>query len=75
MGGGNHEDLVHFLNDQGFYVSVVLANQAKAYAKSLNLKTKTDAVDAKMLGQMGLERDLKQWKPMSPKLLTLKHLC
>lgn len=73
--GVYHEDVVHFLNDQGFYVSVVLANQSKAYAKSLNLKTKTDAVDAKMLGQMGLERDLKQWKPMSPKLRTLKHLC
>ena len=73
--GVYHEDLVHFLNDQGFYVSVVLANQSKAYAKSLNLKTKTDAVDAKMLGQMGLERNLKQWQPMSPKLRTLKQLC
>jgi len=69
-----HEDLAHFLNDQGFYVSVVLANQSKAYARSLNLKTKTDEVDAKMLGLMGLERELKQWQPISPKLRNLKQL-
>jgi len=37
--GVYHENLVHFLEDNGHYVSVVLANQSKAYAKSLNLKT------------------------------------
>ncbi|MEM9681215.1 MAG: IS110 family transposase [Bacteroidota bacterium] len=69
-----HENLAHFLENKGHHVSIVLANQAKAYAKSLNLKSKTDAMDAKMLGQMGLERDLQQWKPISPKLRIIKQL-
>jgi len=72
--GVYYENLVHFLNDNGYYASVVLPNQSKAYAKSLNLKTKTDEVDAKMLGQMGIERDLLQWKPGSPKMRILKQL-
>lgn len=72
--GVYHENLVHFLNDNSYHVSVVLANQAKAYAKSLNIKTKTDKVDAKMLGQMGIERDLRQWQPISSNLRILKQL-
>lgn len=72
--GVYHENLVHFLNDNGYYVSVILANQGKAYAKSLNLKTKTDKVDAEMLGKMGIERDLLQWQPGSANMRTLKQL-
>lgn len=72
--GVYHENLVHFLNDNGYYVSVILANQSKAYAKSLNLKTKTDKVDAKMLGSMGIERDLPKWQPASAKMRLLKQL-
>ncbi len=72
--GVYHENLVHFLNDNGYYVSVILANQSKAYAKSLNLKTKTDEADAKMLGQMGIERDLFQWQPASTNMRILKQL-
>jgi len=72
--GVYHENLVYFLDDNSYYVSVILANQSKAYAKSLNLKTKTDEVDAKMLGQMGIERDLIQWQRASAKMRTLKQL-
>lgn len=72
--GVYYENLVHFLDDNEYYVSVVLANQSKSYAKSLNLKTKTDKVDAKMLGQMGIERDLSKWQPASAKMLILKQL-
>lgn len=72
--GVYHENLVHFLDDNGYYVSVILANQGKAYAKSLNLKTKTDQVDAQMLGQMGIERDLSQWQRISGNLRILKQL-
>lgn len=72
--GVYHENLTHFLDDNGYYVSVILANQSKAYAKSLNLKTKTDKVDAKMLGQMGIERDLAKWEAASAKMRILKQL-
>jgi len=69
-----HENLVHFLDDNDYYVSVVLANQAKAYAKSLNQKSKTDQEDARMLGQMGIERDLPKWHRASANLRILKQL-
>lgn len=73
--GVYYEQLVHFLNDKtGFHISVVLPNMSKAYAKSLNLKSKTDRVDAKMLGQMGLERGLPKWRPLSGNIFILKQL-
>lgn len=72
--GVYYENLVHFLDDNDYYASVVLPNQSKAYAKSLNLKTKTDKVDAKMLGLMGTERDLIQWQPISAQMRELKQL-
>ncbi len=72
--GVYYENLSYFLNDNGYRVSVVLPNKSKDYAKSLNLKTKTDKEDAKMLGQMGIERDLFQWQPISTKMRILKQL-
>lgn len=72
--GVYYENLVHFLNDNSYYVSVVLANQSKAYAKSLNLTSKTDKLDADMLGQFGIERDLRKWQPASTKMRVLKQL-
>ena len=74
--GVYYEQLVHFLHDQqkDYCISVVLPNKSKAFAKSLNLKTKTDKVDAEMLGQMGLERDLKQWAPLSDNIRSIKQL-
>jgi len=47
---------------------------SKAYSKSLNLKSKTDKIDAKMLGLMGLERDLPKWNPSSNNIFTIKQL-
>ena len=73
--GVYYEQLVHYLHDQGnFYISVVLPNQSKAFAKSLGIKTKTDKVNANALGQMGLERDLKKWEPLSDNIRLIKQL-
>ena len=72
--GVYYEHLVYFLDDNGYVASVVLPNISKAYAKSLNLKTKTDKIDAKMLGQLGIERDLPQWQRVSTKMRVLKQL-
>lgn len=44
--GVYHEDLTHFLYSNDQKVSVVLANKMKHFAKSLNIKTKTDKADA-----------------------------
>lgn len=73
--GVYYEQLVYFLKDKtDFHLSVVLPNMSKAYAKSLNLKSKTDKIDAKMLGQLGLERNLKQWQPLSDNIFIIKQL-
>ena len=75
--GVYHEQFVHFLNDDGggWHTSILLPNKSKAYAKSLGVNTKTDKVDAKLLGMMGIERDLKKWVPISPKMYTIRQLC
>jgi transposase len=62
------------LQEQGNTVHVVLPNQAKKYGQSLGIASKTDATDAKMLAQMGLERKLRTWEPFSPNLQMLKRL-
>jgi len=72
--GVYYEHLTYFLDAHDYYVSVVLPNQSKAYATSLNQKSKTDKEDARMLGQMGIERDLSRWQTSSPKMRILKQL-
>ncbi|MDA0881805.1 MAG: IS110 family transposase [Bacteroidetes bacterium] len=72
--GVYYERLAHHLHKIKLSVCVVLPNTSKHYFKSLNIKTKTDAVDAKALSQMGVERNLKLWSPPSPTLLQLRNL-
>ena len=39
----------------------MLPNKAKKFAESLNVKSKTDKIDSKILGRMGAERVLDKW--------------
>lgn len=73
--GVYYEDFAYYFKEQGFDVHVVLPNKSKHYAKSLNIKTKNDEVEARVLAQMGLERHLTVWKGMSPTMLKIKQLC
>jgi transposase len=70
-----YEDLAYFLHNEKERVSVVLANKMKGYAKSLNIKTKTDKVDAKIIAEFGIERQVEEWKPMSPVYKELRDFC
>ena len=70
--GVYYETLAYFLNEKDETVHVVLPNKSKKFAESLGLRTKTDKVDAKMLGQMGVERKLRKWSPISPLFLKLR---
>ena len=72
--GVYHEGLAYHLNELGMSICVVLPNKSKNYAKSLNIKTKNDLVDAQTLARMGLERKLDEWRPPSDTLLKLKRL-
>ena len=73
--GVYYEDLAVYLHEQQKYVCVELANKTKHFAQSHNLKTKTDKVDAKMLAQYGIERQLERWEPMSPQYKELRDVC
>jgi len=60
--GVYYEELAYTLYDQNSVtVHVLLPNIAKKYFESLNVKVKTDKVDSKILGKMGLERTLIPW--------------
>ena len=59
--GVYHENLAYWLLAKELNVSVLLANKVHHFAKTLELKTKTDAVDARILSKMGLERKMKKW--------------
>lgn len=73
--GVYYENLCHYLEEKTSYkIHVVLPNTSNAYFKSLNLKSKTDKIDAKGLAQMGLERNLEEWKPISAQMRSLKKV-
>ncbi len=72
--GVYYENLAHHLHKIKKAVHVVLANTSKHYFSSLNIKTKTDIVDARILSQLGAERVHKPWSPPPAALLKLRNL-
>lgn len=72
--GVYYENLAHHLHKIKKRVHVILPNTSKHYFSSLNVKTKTDAVDAKILSQFGVERVHKLWSPPPGTLLQLRNL-
>lgn len=72
--GVYYENLAYFLDKKGLKVSVILANKIKNFAKSLNLKSKTDKTDSKLIADFGMERVLDLWKPMSSEYKELRDL-
>ena len=73
--GVYYESVAYYLKLQQYQVTVLLPNKTKSYMQSLNLKTKTDAVEARALAQLGLERKMKLWQGCSIMMLTIKRLC
>lgn len=72
--GCYHDDLAYFLFSKSKNVFVILSNKIKHFAKSLNLKTKTDKVDAIMIAQYGIERTMDSWRPMSEDFKAIRDL-
>jgi transposase len=72
--GVYYESLAYYLDGLDLFVQVVLPNQAKKFGQSLGVKSKTDKIDARILAQMGLERPLPRWKPLSAHFRELKGL-
>lgn len=73
--GVYYENLAYWLDSMGKKLSVLLPGKVKHYGRSLNIKTKTDNVDAQMLSRLGLERKLENWQMPSTSMREIKYLC
>ena len=72
--GVYYENLAYHLFKIKKVLHVVLANKSKHYFASLNIKTKTDEMDAKVLSQFGVERKHTPWAPPKEVYLKLRNL-
>ena len=72
--GVYHQSVCQYLYSQGYKVSVMQSGRVKRYAQSLNQRSKTDALDSRMLSMLGVERSLRPWTPPSKELQELKAL-
>lgn len=72
--GVYYESIAHHLFKIKKKVVVVLPNTSKHYFSSLNIKSKTDELDAKVLSRFGTERSHRLWEPPKPLLLQLRNL-
>ena len=72
--GVYYESLAYYLFDKGATIHVLLPNKVKKFAESLNIKSKTDKIDSKILGHMGAERVLEKWALSSKVYRTLRTL-
>ncbi len=75
--GVYYEELAYFLYEKTQKVSVQLAQKLAYFAKSNNLKTKTDKVDSKMIARFGIEKSLEDlilWTPPSKEFKVIRDL-
>lgn len=72
--GVYYETLAYHLYKVKKKVIVVLPNMSKHYFSSLNIKSKTDELDAKVLSRFGIERVHRLWVPPSAVMLHLRNL-
>ena len=61
--GVYHQSLAYYLNDNGYAVTIVLANKMSNYFRTLSVKTITDKTMSDTITQFGLERKLDDWEP------------
>ena len=72
--GVYYENLAYFLTEKHQKVIVILPNKTKNYSKTLDIKSKTDELDAQMITQFGLERQMRLWQLPSSIMKALKSL-
>lgn len=72
--GVYHEKAALYLHEHNCNVVVVLPNKAKAFSKTLAVKTVNDKVSGQMLAQMGLEKKFDFWQPPAPVYNGLRQL-
>lgn len=72
---GSYSDAVAlFLYEQGYVVSVLNPAVLVDYRRSVNIRSKTDALDARLLARYAAEQRPRPWKPLPPERQTLRYL-
>jgi len=72
---GSYSDAVAlFLYEQNYLVSVLNPAVLVDYRNSVNVRSKTDALDARLLARYAQQRRPHVWKPMPPEMQTLRFL-
>ena len=71
-----HENIAYYLHDLGYEICIILPKQSYYFAKSINMKSKNDNNDSKMLAQMGIEKfgTIKKWNAPSATMKQLRQL-
>jgi transposase len=72
--GVYHERAALYLHEHNCKVVVILPNKAKAFSKTLSVKTVNDKVSGQMLAQLGLEKKLDPWQPPAAVFNVLRQL-
>ena len=72
--GVYHEKAALYLHQRGCKVVVLLPNKAKAFARTLSVKTVNDKVSAQMLAVFGLEKKVDPWQPPQKVYNDLKQI-
>lgn len=72
--GVYHEAIAHYLYNLNYDVCIMQSGRVKRYAQSLDQRSKTDALDSKMLSMLGCERKITPWVPPSESMQELKFL-
>lgn len=68
------ESVAEHLSDSGFRVSVVNPSRIKAHGLSRQVRTKTDAVDARLIADFCASQKPEAWSPPSPIVRELRAL-
>jgi transposase len=72
---GSYSDAVAlFLYEQSYVVRVLNPAVLVDYRKSVNVRSKTDALDARLLARYAAEQRPRAWKPLPPEMQTLRFL-
>jgi len=72
--GSYHENLIHYLYNAGFQVSLPQSKRVKSYLKSIGHNSKNDKADARGIASMALFQRLDAWQPTSTELHQLRQL-
>ena len=72
---GSYSDAIALcLYEQGYVVSVLNPAVLVAYRTSVNIRSKTDALDARLLARYACEQHPRAWKPLPKEMQTLRDL-